>query len=549
MEPTTAADPQVIDLPDLTVLAEGALLAEAVEVESVLREAEVHKLRIAYQWAVAHPTLDGCETPTGAVLPAVLEQPETLGGAGTPAVAAFTPEPLAVALGCSPAAAASLLADTLDLHHRLPLLWDQTRAQLVPVWKARRVAARTRHLSLPAAGWVDRQVAGRVSSLGVAALDRLVAEAAARCDNDNHSDHSDLAEREDRARAGWDVVLVHPDPHRCAGTSQLHAVGDTLDLTRFHDVVCAEADALAALGDTDDLGARKAKALGVIADTQARLDLTTLLPSLLPDTDTDTTLDPVTHEQARHHAARHQEARRRAMERRDAKVRLYLHASLADVLADVLTTDTCSGPAVGTVESLGPVTLDRIRDWAGRSRVTIQPVLHVAADDRWSTDRHDPPPRMAEQVRLRDETCVFPWCTRPSRQCDLDHRHPYLDPDDGGPPGQTAPATLAPLCRRHHRAKTAPPLDLRTHQPRHLPVDRTRPPHRPRHPTRHRPRAHVGHERAARPASPPDRDRTGRRGAGTRRTVTTPSGAASRRRRAGPRRDGRRGPRPACGGS
>ncbi|MCD6639387.1 MAG: HNH endonuclease, partial [Nocardioides sp.] len=30
-----------------------------------------------------------------------------------------------------------------------------------------------------------------------------------------------------------------------------------------------------------------------------------------------------------------------------------------------------------------------------------------------------------------------------------------VDPDDGGPPGQTTPANLAPLCRRHHRAKTS----------------------------------------------------------------------------------------------
>ena len=98
--------------------------------------------------------------------------------------------------------ATALLADTLDLHHRLPLLWDQARAQLVPVWKARRVATRTRHLSLEAARWVDRQVAGRVSSLGVPALDRLVAEAAARCDGD------DLAERTTSGRDGWDVVRV-----------------------------------------------------------------------------------------------------------------------------------------------------------------------------------------------------------------------------------------------------------------------------------------------------------------------------------------------------
>ena len=129
-------------------------------------------------------------------------------------------------------------------------------------------------------------------------------------------------------------------------------------------------------------------------------------------------------------------------------MRLYLHASLADVVAG----DT---RATGSAEALGPVSLDLVRDWAGRARVTVQPVLHVAADDRWSVDRHDPPPRMADEVRLRDESCVFPWCGRPARQCDLDHREPFEDPGDGGPPGQTSPQSLAPLCRRHHRAKTS----------------------------------------------------------------------------------------------
>jgi hypothetical protein len=352
----------------------------------------------------------------------VLALPETLGGAGTPTVAAFTPEPLAVALGCSPASAAALLADVLDLHHRLPLLWDQTCAQLVPTWKARRVASRTRHLSFESARWVDRQVAGRVSSLGLPALDRLVAAGAARCDAD------DLVARESAARDFWDVVLVHPDAHRYAGTSELRATGDTLDLTRFHDVVCAEAEALGALGDTDELKARKAKALGVIADAQARLDLT----SLLGTGDTGA----------------HQQARKAALDRRDAKVRLYLHASLADVVAG-------DSRATGSAEAIGPVSLGLVREWAGRSRVTIQPVLHVAADDRWSVDQHDPPPRMAEEVRLRDGACIFPWCGRSARQCDLDHREPFVDPGDGGPPGQTSPDALAPLCRRHHRAKTA----------------------------------------------------------------------------------------------
>ncbi|QBX56488.1 HNH endonuclease [Nocardioides seonyuensis] len=413
------SDLEVADLADASV---SGLLEQAAECEAVLREAAVHQLRIAYEWAISHPVTDAAETAAGPVLPSVLEAPETLGGAGTPAVAAFTAEPLAVACGIAPTAASGLLADALDLHHRLPVLWHQTQAGFVPAWKARRVAVRTRDLSLDAALWVDRQTAGRVGSLGHAALDRLIAEASARVDGE------DLAEKEKRQRSEWDVKLKHRDPSQGGATSEIHAIGDTLDLTRFHDIVCAEAEALGALGDDDTFEVRKAKALGVIADAQARLDLT----SLLDDTSDD------------ERAA----VRRRLIERRDAKVRLYLHASLADVVAGT------SG-AVGTVEGLGPVTLAQIKDWAGRSRLTIQPVLHVAAEDTWSVDRHDPPPRMAEQAVLRDSTCVFPWCSHPARHADLDHIEPYADPDESGPPGQTRPDNLAPLCRRHHRAKTA----------------------------------------------------------------------------------------------
>ena len=33
--------------------------------EALLREGEVHKLRVAYKWAVAHPAVDSCETTRG----------------------------------------------------------------------------------------------------------------------------------------------------------------------------------------------------------------------------------------------------------------------------------------------------------------------------------------------------------------------------------------------------------------------------------------------------------------------------------------------------
>jgi 5-methylcytosine-specific restriction endonuclease McrA len=61
---------------------------------------------------------------------------------------------------------------------------------------------------------------------------------------------------------------------------------------------------------------------------------------------------------------------------------------------------------------------------------------------------------MRELVILRDRHCVFPWCATDARTCDLDHIVAYRPPDEGGPPSQTNPLNLAPLCRRHHRAKT-----------------------------------------------------------------------------------------------
>jgi len=60
-----------------------------------------------------------------------------------------------------------------------------------------------------------------------------------------------------------------------------------------------------------------------------------------------------------------------------------------------------------------------------------------------------PPPRLRHLVAIRQPTCSFPGCRRPAIRCDEDHTLPY---DQGG---RTCECNLAPLCRRHHRAKQA----------------------------------------------------------------------------------------------
>ena len=67
------------------------------------------------------------------------------------------------------------------------------------------------------------------------------------------------------------------------------------------------------------------------------------------------------------------------------------------------------------------------------------------------------PDQLRESVILRDATCVFPWCTRPARSCDVDHIVEYdhhADTEGRPQPGPTSTDNLAALCRFHHRLKT-----------------------------------------------------------------------------------------------
>jgi hypothetical protein len=404
----------VVEVEDLG--AAGLLeLANAVSVRERIETR--NKLRLAHQWCVLHPATEdsGVETPAGPNL-CGLTTAESLGGEGTPLVAAFAPEPFAAALGVSPSSASALLADVLDLIHRLPKLWARVDALDISAWKARRIAQLTHTLSQEAAAYVDERLS--VSDLGGTFIEAAVAQAVASF----HPDEVDARER--RGKHAWDVRLEERRAAGFDGTSDLSATGDTLDLRKFYDLVCHEAGVLGALGDSDPLGARKAKALGVIADRQASLNLGAL------DLATGELSDP---------------APRTGAPAPSAKTRLYVHLDLHEL--DDLT-------AVGAVERLGPATIGRIREWVGHSQVTIVPVVDRGRSE--GVDPHEPPAWMRELVILRDPHCVFPGCERDSRACDLDHIIPY-DPGDEtapGPPGQTSPDGLAPLCRRHHRLKT-----------------------------------------------------------------------------------------------
>ena len=231
----------------------------------------------------------------------------------------------------------------------------------------------------------------------------------------------------------WDVTLHTPAASEYAATSELHITGDTLFLTDLYRSLSRDAVAAGKAGDDQPLGVRKVNALATLF-TGGRA--ATLPGGRAASEASDQSRPP-------------------------PQTVLYLHLDLTDLDDDGLVEDRQRrAPRPGHHRQDPRV--------ARQLTVRIQPVIRMNGDD--AVNGHDPPDRIRDQVILRDPTCRFPGCQVDSRRCDLDHVIPY---DPSGPPGQTRPSNLVPLCttppqRQDHRSLAVCP-----HARRRLPVDRS----------------------------------------------------------------------------
>ncbi|MFS3130540.1 hypothetical protein ACLM5J_19215 [Nocardioides sp. Bht2] len=119
---------------EVTDLDAGCLLGIVSQDSVRALKAVRRQLRLAHQWCVLNLVVDGGAAASWSDDPALasLEIDDILGGSGTPPVAAFAAEEFAVAANLTRQGAMSLLADTLDLHHRLPQLGRRSSC-----WKSR----------------------------------------------------------------------------------------------------------------------------------------------------------------------------------------------------------------------------------------------------------------------------------------------------------------------------------------------------------------------------------------------------------------------------
>ncbi|WP_343997096.1 HNH endonuclease signature motif containing protein, partial [Nocardioides furvisabuli] len=406
-------------------LGPAALLASIRSRKAAEDQAAADVLELAARWADLHPpesihsaasfTVAGCE------------HEEPIAGPGAPLVAEFCVAELGAVLGITSVSAKKLIGHALELRHRLPRLWSQVHAGRVPAWRAKAVAEVTIHsspaLTREAAAFVDAQVAAVAGRIGPAQLDRLVAETIKRFDlatADPAADPEDGYLHVDPRH-----VTIHDQDVHFAGTVRLEAEVDLADGLDLHQALAHRAATLKALGSQESLDARRAKALGDLARTQTALDLFQHGHTSGPDGQDL----PVARE-------------------------VVLHAHFDATLSG---DTTIFGPTGRLEEGQRLVLLDQLRSWCGdsRTKVTVKPVIDL------NTEKAAPgyaiPDRIRDRVVLRDRACVFPWCGRPARGCDVDHVTEYdhhADAEGRPQPGPTHTDNLAALCRFHHRLKT-----------------------------------------------------------------------------------------------
>jgi hypothetical protein len=385
-----------------------ALLAGLRADRAAADAAEARILAGAVAWAEAHPARSGDDAAVlwehGVGVP--------LAGAGTPLVAEWCVAELAAALSLSTDAGKSLLGHALELRHRLPRVWARVQTGDLQAWRARRIADHTITLTVEAADYVDRHLAPVAHKIGPAQTQRLVDQAIARVDPDSVVETAETSA--DRRH-----VTIHDHQISFNGTMHIEADLDIADALDLDAALSERAAVLKDLGCDESLDVRRSLALGDLARTQPGLNLTG---------------PPV--EEVGQRPSRNQGPPT------TRQVVLHVH------LTDTALTGGGAEPDLARLEHGDRLLLaDQVRNWCGRpeTKITVKPVINLA--DRLATGAYQIPDRIRDQVTARDPQCVFPWCTRNARSCDLDHITPYGD-------GPTATDNLAPLCRRHHRLKT-----------------------------------------------------------------------------------------------
>jgi hypothetical protein len=179
------------------------------------------------------------------------------------------------------------------------------------------------------------------------------------------------------------------------------------------------AEILLQQGDTDPVGPRRSKALGILAHPAGAL-------ALLQDPVLEA--GPVVSTGSTTRGA----------------ATLYVHVSKESLQ---------TGDGVARMEGVGPITLGQAAEFLRHCHVTIKPVIDL--DQDLPVDCYEVPDRLRERLHLRSPTSAFPWSSATGRGMDLDHTIPWVATGSTTRDGpQTRVGNLGKLTRFEHRVKT-----------------------------------------------------------------------------------------------
>lgn len=428
------------------------------------------------------------------------ERAVQMGGVGTPAVAEFVAAELGGRLRMGSWAARHYLADALDVRHRLPLAWAKVCSGEARVGNVRRVAACTRHLSMEAAGFVDRAMVdvldgslpwGRFEARLAGKV--VAADPAVAADREAESARAQFAKR---ARSAED------------GTAGFYLRSTVGVIARVEATVAFVAEALRAFGDGEDEEQRRVKAMVVLCNPSRAVELLAAFAALRSRTVGDQLAFEDPDAPPGIPERRPQSEPVDALARMDAFARrvgftpaglpvwleprcattardgahdggetpvpafrfdwsallppvtLTVHIA-ADTVTDHHHGETDAALGVGRVarwEGAGPVTHAFLRDQVSpMHRYVVQPVIDLAG--MAPVDAYEIPDRHRRAVHLRTPADCFPYSSNLSLDVDVDHTraHPRTGRADASTTGEQGASRLdnyGPLGRFHHRIKT-----------------------------------------------------------------------------------------------
>jgi hypothetical protein len=376
-----------------------------------------------------------------------------VGGPGTPRVQEFSLAELAVAREQHVVGLRQVMADTLDLVHRLPRCWTQVQHLACEAWVARKVARLTHDLTVDQADLVDQAIA---HLLGTQAPGRVLTVVEAKIIEADPDTHAARIEAEATRRC------VHLSRSTDTGLRTLFARISAGDATWVDAMVDRVARILRDRGEPGTLDELRATAFGWLARPA---ELLTLLldhehpghPADEPD-QTSTTESGQPEDPAEPWRSRTTAFPADLLDtlrtldptklRPDAVLHIHLHQAALEGRVD--------GVARG--EDLGPFLPEQLHDLLGHTNLHIEPVIDLA--DQISTTSYEHPEQVKNRVFQIIGGDYFPHAPSQTRNLDYDHvipYHPHSPHGQTAHTGQTGTHNSGPLTRTHHRIKTFAP--------------------------------------------------------------------------------------------